>query len=172
APLPVWGLAGAAASTRLALRLARASGGQSSVPVPAASWHGSAGACSSGRAPCHPAACTGTYLKTPCSIHLNDSHCDACSDGTYLSQPNIRSEVRPFQTVLSNCSATSNVVCGCEPGYFRSCLNEHCSEFTCSKLLSPGPRGATLCSDTQDTLCGGCEPDFYAKGSECRPCQK
>lgn len=46
----------------------------------------------SGRAPCHPAACTGTYLKTPCSIHLNDSHCDACSDGTYLSQPNTRSK--------------------------------------------------------------------------------
>ncbi|XP_038022607.2 tumor necrosis factor receptor superfamily member 25 [Anas platyrhynchos] len=130
---------------------------------------------------CCPQCPAGTYLKTPCSIHLNDSHCDACSDGTYLSQPNTRSECHvcyecdhhAFQTVLSNCSATSNVVCGCEPGYFRSCLNEHCSEFTCSKCqLCQGRQIQQPCSDTQDTLCGGCEPNFYAKGSECRPCQK
>ncbi|KAI6073696.1 Tumor necrosis factor receptor superfamily member 25 isoform X1 [Aix galericulata] len=129
---------------------------------------------------CCPQCPAGTYLKTPCSIHLNDSHCDACSDGTYLSQPNTRSECHvcyecdhhAFQTVLTNCSATSNVVCGCEPGHFRSCLNEHCSEFTCSKCqLCPGRLIQRPCSDTQDTLCGSCKPNFYAKGSECRPCQ-
>lgn len=36
-----------------------------------------------------------------------------------------------FQSVLSNCSATSNVACGCEPGRFRDCLDERCSEFSC-----------------------------------------
>lgn len=38
-----------------------------------------------------------------------------------------------FQSVLSNCSATSNVACGCEPGHFRVCLDKHCSEFSCRK---------------------------------------
>lgn len=101
-----------------------------------------------------------------------------------------------FQSVLSNCSATSNVACGCKPGHFRSCLNEHCNEFSCSKcqlcpgrlvqrpceschpvlgVPPPGPTAVLTCalspgSDTQDTLCGSCKPNFYAKGSECRPC--
>ncbi|KAK2526908.1 Tnfrsf25 [Columba livia] len=57
-----------------------------------------------------------------------------------------------FQSVLSNCSATSNIACGCEPGRFRDCLDEHCS------------------TQLQDTLCGTCKPDFYAEGGECRPC--
>lgn len=36
-----------------------------------------------------------------------------------------------FQSVLSNCSATSNVACGCKPGHFRDCLDERCSDFSC-----------------------------------------
>ncbi|NXE30562.1 TNR25 factor, partial [Ardeotis kori] len=36
-----------------------------------------------------------------------------------------------FQSVLSNCSATSNVACGCEPGHFRNCLDKRCSDFSC-----------------------------------------
>ncbi|NXQ35740.1 TNR25 factor, partial [Alaudala cheleensis] len=38
-----------------------------------------------------------------------------------------------FQTELSNCSATSNVVCGCEPGRFRDCIDLLCHEFSCRK---------------------------------------
>ncbi|NXU43852.1 TNR25 factor, partial [Drymodes brunneopygia] len=41
-----------------------------------------------------------------------------------------------FQSVLSNCSATSNIVCGCEPGYFRVCHGWGCSEFSCQKCQS------------------------------------
>uniref|UniRef100_A0A8B9BE10 TNF receptor superfamily member 25 n=1 Tax=Anser brachyrhynchus TaxID=132585 RepID=A0A8B9BE10_9AVES len=172
--------------------------------LPHTSWHGTAWACSSGRATCHPAACTGTYLKNPCSKHGNDSDCAACPDGTYHSQPNTRTKCHvcyecdhhgELASVLSNCSATSNVACGCKPGHFRSCLNEHCNEFSCSKcqlcpgrlvqrpceschpvlgVPPPGPTAVLTCalspgSDTQDTLCGSCKPNFYAKGSECRP---
>lgn len=40
-----------------------------------------------------------------------------------------------FQSVLRNCSATSNVVCGCEPGHFRVCIGglPCSSEFSCQK---------------------------------------
>lgn len=38
-----------------------------------------------------------------------------------------------FQSVLTNCSATSNVVCGCESGHFRQCHNSACSEFSCQQ---------------------------------------
>ncbi|NXI65166.1 TNR25 factor, partial [Anseranas semipalmata] len=121
----------------------------------------------------------GTYLHTPCSSHGNDSVCAACPAGTFLSQPNTLTKCRAcyecdhqaFQSVLSNCSATSNVACGCEPGRFRSCLDERCNEFSCSKCqLCPGRLVQRPCSDTQDTLCGSCKPNFYAEGSECRPC--
>ncbi|NXS58968.1 TNR25 factor, partial [Brachypteracias leptosomus] len=76
-----------------------------------------------------------------------------------------------FQRVLSNCSATSNVACGCESGHFRKCHNQHCSEFSC-QLCQPctGHLIQRPCSEAQDTICGGCQPDFYAEGSECRPC--
>uniref|UniRef100_A0A8B9BE67 TNF receptor superfamily member 25 n=1 Tax=Anser brachyrhynchus TaxID=132585 RepID=A0A8B9BE67_9AVES len=109
------------------------------------------------------------------SEHGNDSDCAACPDGTYHSQPNTRTkchvcyECDHHGDVLSNCSATSNVACGCKPGHFRSCLNEHCNEFSCSKCqLCPGR--LVQRPYTQDTLCGSCKPNFYAKGSECRPC--
>lgn len=36
-----------------------------------------------------------------------------------------------FQSVLRNCSATTNVACGCEPGHFRHCVDDHCSDFSC-----------------------------------------
>ncbi|XP_035200704.1 tumor necrosis factor receptor superfamily member 25 [Oxyura jamaicensis] len=128
---------------------------------------------------CCPQCPPGTYLKNPCSEHGNDSDCAACPDGTYHSQPNTRTKCHvcyecdhhAFQSVLSNCSATSNVACGCKPGHFRSCLNKHCNEFSCSKCqLCPGRLVQRPCSDTQDTLCGSCKPNFYAEGSECRPC--
>lgn len=103
-----------------------------------------------------------------------------------------------FQSVLSNCSATTNVACGCEPGHYRDCLDERCSDFSCrqcqpcpgrliqrpceccgtARAVPPAPApppGLTPAlsagSETQDTLCGGCKPDFYAEGGECRPCR-
>ncbi|NXW10682.1 TNR25 factor, partial [Fregetta grallaria] len=146
----------------------------------------------------------GMFLLHPCSKHSNDSVCAACPTGTFLAQPNTHPECQAcyecdrqtFQRVLSNCSATSNVACGCEPGRFRDCVDERCSDFSCQQCqpctgrfiqrpceccrpargmpppavlpcltpaLSPG-------SEVQDTLCGSCKPDFYAEGSECRPC--
>ncbi|NXX52172.1 TNR25 factor, partial [Scopus umbretta] len=80
----------------------------------------------------------GTYLLTACS-HGNDSICAACPAGTFHAQPNTsprcqacyECDHQAFQSVLSNCSATSNVACGCEPGRFRYCLDEHCSDFSC-----------------------------------------
>ncbi|NXT36634.1 TNR25 factor, partial [Pelecanoides urinatrix] len=153
---------------------------------------------------CCPQCPAGTFLSSPCSRHSNDSVCAACPAGTFLAQPNTHPKCQAcyecdrqaFQSVLSNCSATSNVACGCEPGRFRDCLDEHCSDFSCRQCqpctgrliqrpceccrpaccvpplavppcltpaLSPG-------SEAQDTLCGSCKPDFYAEGSECRPC--
>ncbi|NXW85617.1 TNR25 factor, partial [Alopecoenas beccarii] len=145
----------------------------------------------------------GTFLLTSCSSHGNDSICDACPTGTFRAQPNTFLECQAcyecdrhaFQSVLSNCSATSNVVCGCEPGRFRDCLDEHCSEFSCrqcqpctGRLIqrpcefctcppAGPPGGATSLTpalstgtELQDTLCGTCKPDFYAEGGECRPC--
>ncbi|NWR35216.1 TNR25 factor, partial [Tachuris rubrigastra] len=77
-----------------------------------------------------------------------------------------------FQSVLSNCSATSNIACGCEPGHFRVCLDKSCSEFSCQKCQPcTGRLIQQPCSETQDTLCdSSCKPDFYTEGDECRPC--
>ncbi|NWS61551.1 TNR25 factor, partial [Chunga burmeisteri] len=147
----------------------------------------------------------GTFLLTPCSRHGNDSVCTACPAGTFRAQPNTFQECQAcyecdrqaFQSVLSNCSATSNVACGCEPGHFRYCLDQHCSDFSCRQCQSctgrliqrpceccwPSPPAVpplavppcltpalSTGSEVQDTLCGSCKPDFYAEGGECRPC--
>ncbi|NXK85488.1 TNR25 factor, partial [Formicarius rufipectus] len=79
-----------------------------------------------------------------------------------------------FQSVLSNCSATSNIVCGCEPGHFRVCLDKTCSDFSCQKCQPcTGRLIQRPCSEAQDTLCdSSCMPDFYSEGDECRPCHK
>uniref|UniRef100_A0A8B9FNH3 TNF receptor superfamily member 25 n=1 Tax=Amazona collaria TaxID=241587 RepID=A0A8B9FNH3_9PSIT len=74
-------------------------------------------------------------------------------------------------SVLTNCSATSNVVCGCESGYFRQCRDSACSDFLCQRCEPcTGRLIQRPCSEAQDTVCGGCKPNFYAEGSECRPC--
>ncbi|NXX51798.1 TNR25 factor, partial [Tricholaema leucomelas] len=123
----------------------------------------------------------GTFLSIPCSSLGNDSRCDPCPTGTFRAQPNIFTECQAcyecdhqaFQNVLSNCSATSNVACGCKPGHFRICLDEQCSEFSCQPCQTCAGRLIQRpCSETQDTLCGSCKPDFYSEGGECRPCHK
>ncbi|NXI25507.1 TNR25 factor, partial [Sterrhoptilus dennistouni] len=104
-----------------------------------------------------------------------------------------------FQSVLKNCSATTNVVCGCEPGRFRDCLDGLCTEFSCRKcqpctgrliqrpceccqlplVTCQPPLAVPPClmpifspgSDGEDTICdSSCKPDFYREGDECRPC--
>ncbi|NXI94932.1 TNR25 factor, partial [Psophia crepitans] len=122
----------------------------------------------------------GTFLLSPCSDRGNDSVCTSCPPGTFRAQPNTFPECQAcyecdrqaFQRVLSNCSATSNVACGCEPGRFRDCLDERCSDFSCRQCQPcTGRLIQRPCSEVQDTLCGSCKPDFYAEGSECRPCR-
>ncbi|XP_067167372.1 tumor necrosis factor receptor superfamily member 25, partial [Apteryx mantelli] len=121
----------------------------------------------------------GTFLRSPCMSHSNDSVCEPCPAGTFHSQPNTAPECQAcyecdhqaFQSVLRNCSATSNVVCSCEPGRFRHCIDERCSEFTCHECRPcTGRLIQRPCSATQDTQCGSCKPDFYAEGGECWPC--
>ncbi|XP_010563683.1 PREDICTED: tumor necrosis factor receptor superfamily member 25 [Haliaeetus leucocephalus] len=121
----------------------------------------------------------GTFLRSPCSSLGNDSVCTPCPAGTFSAQPNTFSECQAcyecdrqaFQSVLSNCSATSNIACGCEPGRFRDCLDERCSEFSCRQCQPcTGRLIQRPCSEAQDALCGSCKPDFYAEGGECRPC--
>ncbi|NXE16643.1 TNR25 factor, partial [Lophotis ruficrista] len=160
-------------------------------------WIEKAGRCC---APC-PA---GTFLHSPCSRDGNDSICIPCPAGTFSAQLNTFSKCQAcyecdrqaFQSVLRNCSATSNVACGCEPGHFRNCLDKHCSDFSCQpcqpcagRLIQrlcecrmpplPVPPLAGLPhltpafspgSEEKDTVCGSCKPDFYAEGDECRPC--
>ncbi|XP_075577801.1 tumor necrosis factor receptor superfamily member 25 [Pelecanus crispus] len=121
----------------------------------------------------------GMFLRSACSSRGNDSVCAPCPAGTFRTQPNTFLECQAcyecdrqaFQSVLSNCSATSNVACGCEPGHFRDCLDERCSEFSCRQCQPcTGRLIQRPCSEAQDTLCGSCKPDFYAEGGECRPC--
>ncbi|NXQ97529.1 TNR25 factor, partial [Sagittarius serpentarius] len=121
----------------------------------------------------------GTFLLAPCSSHGYDSICTACPTGTFRTQPNTFPECQAcyecdrqaFQRVLSNCSAISNVACGCEPGRFRDCLDERCSDFSCRQCQPcTGRLIQRPCSEAQDALCSSCKPDFYAEGGECRPC--
>ncbi|KAM4758682.1 tumor necrosis factor receptor superfamily member 25 isoform 2-T2 [Cyanocitta cristata] len=142
-------------------------------------WH-SRGIAPGGRAPCHPTVPAGTFLFKPCTSPENGSVCRACPAGTFRTQPNTFSECQAcyecdrqaFQSVLSNCSATSNVACGCEPGHFRVCFDKTCSEFSCQKCQPcTGRLIQRPCSEVQDTLCdSSCKPDFYREGDECRPC--
>ncbi|NWR85219.1 TNR25 factor, partial [Furnarius figulus] len=123
----------------------------------------------------------GTFLRNPCTNH-SKSDCAPCPTGTFRTQPNTISECQAcyecdrqaFQSVLSNCSATSNIACGCEPGHFRVCLDQSCSDFSCQKCQPcTGRLIQRPCSDTQDTVCdSSCKPDFYTEGDECRPCHK
>ncbi|NWH80789.1 TNR25 factor, partial [Piaya cayana] len=188
-------------------------GPQVGVQPPACPWrHNARPACPAGTnwikgacrccAPC-PA---GTFLVRACSTPGTKGICEPCPAGTFRAQPNTLPECqacsecdRPaFQSVLSNCSATSNVACGCEPRHFRNCVDEHCRHFSCrqcqpctGRLVQrpceccrlPPPRvpawAVRPCptpplsagTEAQDTLCGSCKPNFYAEGSECRPCQ-
>ncbi|NXR65064.1 TNR25 factor, partial [Rhadina sibilatrix] len=122
----------------------------------------------------------GTYLSKPCTSPENGSVCLPCPAGTFRTHSNTLRECQAcyecdrqaFQSVLSNCSATSNVVCGCEPGRFRVCLDKQCSEFSCRKCQPcTGRLIQQPCSEEQDTLCdSNCKPDFYREGDECRPC--
>ncbi|XP_061868985.1 tumor necrosis factor receptor superfamily member 25 isoform X2 [Colius striatus] len=121
----------------------------------------------------------GTFLFSSCSSLGNDSICHPCLPGTFRTQPNTFKECQAcyecaqhaFQSVLSNCSSTRNVACGCKPGYFRECLDKHCSDFSCQQCQScTGRLIQQPCSEMQDTRCGSCKPDFYAEGNECRPC--
>ncbi|KAF1399838.1 Tumor necrosis factor receptor superfamily member 25, partial [Spheniscus humboldti] len=81
----------------------------------------------------------GTFLLSHCSSLSNNSVCATCPPGTFRAQPNTfpkcqacyECDHQAFQSVLSNCSATSNVACGCKPGHFRDCLDERCSDFSC-----------------------------------------
>ncbi|PKK17298.1 tumor necrosis factor receptor superfamily, member 25 [Columba livia] len=106
----------------------------------------------------------GTFLRSSCSSRGNDSDCAPCPTGTFRAQPNTFRECQAcyecdrhaFQSVLSNCSATSNI---------------HCSEFSCRQCQPcTGRLIQRPCTQLQDTLCGTCKPDFYAEGGECRPC--
>ncbi|NWV77091.1 TNR25 factor, partial [Dasyornis broadbenti] len=129
---------------------------------------------------CCPQCPAGTFLSKPCTSPENGSVCHACPAGTFRTQPNTLSECQAcyecdrqaFQSVLSNCSATSNVACGCEPGHFRDCLDQRCSEFSCRKCQPcTGRLIQRPCSEEQDTLCdSSCKPDFYREGDECLPC--
>ncbi|XP_066420191.1 tumor necrosis factor receptor superfamily member 25 [Molothrus aeneus] len=122
---------------------------------------------------CCPQCPAGTFLKDACV-------CDPCPAGTFRTQPNTFSECQAcyecdqhaFQSVLSNCSATSNIACGCEPGRFRVCLDPPCTEFSCQKCQTcTGRLIQRPCSEVQDALCdSSCKPDFYREGDECRPC--
>ncbi|XP_053853525.1 tumor necrosis factor receptor superfamily member 25 isoform X1 [Vidua macroura] len=121
----------------------------------------------------------GTFMSEPCTS-LKHRECRPCPAGTFRTQPNTlrkcqacyECDRQAFQSVLSNCSATSNIACGCEPGRFRVCLDKQCSEFSCQKCQScTGRLIQRPCSEAQDTLCdSSCKPDFYREGDECRPC--
>ncbi|XP_041275580.1 tumor necrosis factor receptor superfamily member 25 isoform X1 [Onychostruthus taczanowskii] len=129
---------------------------------------------------CCPPCPAGTFLYKACTSPENRSVCHPCPAGTFRTQPNTLSECQAcyecdqhaFQSVLSNCSATRNIACGCEPGRFRVCLDKQCSEFSCQKCQScTGRLIQRPCSEVQDTLCdSSCKPDFYREGDECRPC--
>ncbi|NXM62650.1 TNR25 factor, partial [Illadopsis cleaveri] len=129
---------------------------------------------------CCPPCPAGTFLLEPCTSPGNPNKCDPCPAGTFRTQPNTLRECQAcyecdrqaFQSVLSNCSATSNVACGCEPGHFRDCLDDLCTEFSCRKCQPcTGRLIQQPCSEAQDTLCdSNCKPDFYREGDECRPC--
>ncbi|NXR74513.1 TNR25 factor, partial [Pycnonotus jocosus] len=124
----------------------------------------------------------GTYMSEPCPSPETTGKCLPCPAGTFRMHPNTFRECQAcyecdrqaFQSELRNCSATSNVVCGCEPGHFRVCIDRpQCtSEFSCQKCQPcTGRLIQRPCSEDKDTLCdSSCMPDFYREGEECRPC--
>uniref|UniRef100_A0A8C9EY56 TNFR-Cys domain-containing protein n=1 Tax=Pavo cristatus TaxID=9049 RepID=A0A8C9EY56_PAVCR len=100
------------------------------------------------------------------------TRCVACHQHGGMALPG-HAAVAALIVLLLNCSATSNIACGCESGYFRDCQNkdDSCSDFSCKKCKTcPGKLLLQPCSDRQDAQCGSCKPEFYAEGSECRPC--
>ncbi|NWY33645.1 TNR25 factor, partial [Pheucticus melanocephalus] len=147
---------------------------------------------------CCPQCPAGTFLKEACvcdacpagtfSTQPNTfSECQACYEcdqhGELAPHHTVLCRAVPchaahcllsaaFQSVLSNCSATSNIACGCEPGRFRVCFDPLCTEFSCQKCQTcTGRLIQRPCSEVQDALCdSSCKPDFYKDGDECRPC--
>uniref|UniRef100_A0A8C6Z3K4 TNF receptor superfamily member 25 n=1 Tax=Nothoprocta perdicaria TaxID=30464 RepID=A0A8C6Z3K4_NOTPE len=118
--------------------------------------------------PCH----TGTFLRSPCTSRVNDSVCEPCPAGTFHSLSNTalsckacyECDRQALQSVLSNCSATSNIVCSCEAGYYKECIDNRCSNFHCRECRTcAGSLVDRPCSLAQDTQCGSCKPNFYAE---------
>ncbi|NWR22942.1 TNR25 factor, partial [Emberiza fucata] len=168
----------------------------------AAAWHStpwhSRCLAPGGRAPCHPNVPAGMFLKEACECDTCPAgtfrtqpntlrECQACYEcdqhGELAPHHAVLCHAVPchaahcllsaaFQSVLSNCSATSNVACGCEPGRFRVCVDPPCTEFSCQKCQTcTGRLIQRPCSEVQDALCdSSCKPDFYKEGDECRPC--
>uniref|UniRef100_A0A674HUA3 TNFR-Cys domain-containing protein n=1 Tax=Taeniopygia guttata TaxID=59729 RepID=A0A674HUA3_TAEGU len=139
------------------------------VQAPLTPWHSRCIA-PGGRAPCHPAVPAGTFMSEPCTS-LKERECQPCPAGTFRTQPNTLRECQACYecdrqgelrraTVLTNCSATTNIACGCEPGRFRLCLDKQCSEFSCQKCQSCTgrliQRPCECCQLSQGTTCQMC----------------
>uniref|UniRef100_A0A8C6Z4V8 TNF receptor superfamily member 25 n=1 Tax=Nothoprocta perdicaria TaxID=30464 RepID=A0A8C6Z4V8_NOTPE len=113
--------------------------------------------------------------------------CEPCPAGTFHSLSNTALSCKACYecdrqgdraSVLSNCSATSNIVCSCEAGYYKECIDNRCSNFHCRECRTcagslvdrPCEHRAGRRSLAQDTQCGSCKPNFYAEGGKCHPC--
>uniref|UniRef100_A0A8C6Z3J5 TNF receptor superfamily member 25 n=1 Tax=Nothoprocta perdicaria TaxID=30464 RepID=A0A8C6Z3J5_NOTPE len=118
--------------------------------------------------PCH----TGTFLRSPCTSRVNDSVCEPCPAGTFHSLSNTalsckacyECDRQALQSVLSNCSATSNIVCSCEAGYYKECIDNRCSNFHCRECRTCAGSLVDRPCEHRDTQCGSCKPNFYAEG--------
>ncbi|XP_019396705.1 PREDICTED: tumor necrosis factor receptor superfamily member 25 [Crocodylus porosus] len=121
----------------------------------------------------------GTFMESPCAHAGEKPTCRHCPTGTFLSACNTMLEchacsecdAQVSQVVLKNCTAASDVVCGCRPGYFQRCSQPSCEDFTCTQCRQCRGRSTRRnCSSREDTQCGDCQPGFFLEGSECQPC--
>ncbi|KAH1175791.1 tumor necrosis factor receptor superfamily member 25 isoform X1 [Mauremys mutica] len=121
----------------------------------------------------------GHFMTASCTSRGNDTTCERCPPGTYLSFENLERECRKCsecqaqasQLVLKNCTETSDIECGCGAGHFMQCTEPSCRDFTCQECRRCKGRGTRQnCSEKEDAQCGDCQPGFYLEGSECRAC--
>ncbi|XP_060057338.1 tumor necrosis factor receptor superfamily member 25 [Erinaceus europaeus] len=128
----------------------------------------------------------GHYLKESCTEPCGKNTCAPCSQGTFLAWENHQESKcnrcracyeQGGQVALRNCSAVSNTLCGCKPGWFKDCWDSGCmdsSEFICLPCVECGMlhRNPQASCPRQPTDCGSCLHGFYEDGNSCVSCPK
>ena len=103
---------------------------------------------------------TGHFMSKECQVSANDTQCSPCHSGTFNAKENkdtvchyCRTSCRDKETVVKNCSSTSDIQCECSDDYY---WDEH---FLKCKKCTSCKKGQVLvsrCEKYKNAVCETC----------------